>query len=225
MRQRSLHHVLNLSVLARLGIALFISTLCWWLAPAEFQPGTRLIAAWDGFCVAILVLTWVTITTADAAHIRRVATSEDPGRTWTFVAVLVAASASLFAVALLLKGIKTMQPTQQLAHVLVSVVAVLGSWLLLHTLFTLRYAHVYYSEDRATSPPDKLGGLEFPGAPPTTYWDFAYFAFVIGMTAQTSDTGVTSLRMRQLTLVHGILSFAFNTAVIALSVNVISSIL
>ena len=175
--------------------------------------------------MAILGLTWVAIATADSDQIRRVATAEDPGRTWSFVVVLCAAGASLFAVALLLGGLKKMQPTEQLEHVLVSVVAVLGSWLLLHTLFTLRYAHLYFSEDLTTSPPDKVGGLEFPGDPPTTYWDFAYYAFVIGMTAQTADTGVTSLRMRQLTLAHGILAFAFNTAVIALSVNVISSIL
>lgn len=224
-RQRSLRGVVNLSVLARLGIALLVSALSWWLAPDDFHPGTRAIMGWDGFCVAILTLTWVVIATADAADIRRVATSEDPGRTWSFVVVLAAAGASLFAVALLLGGLKQMKPSEQIEHVLVSVVAVLGSWLLLHTLFTLRYAHLYYSEDPATSPPDKLGGLEFPGAPPTTYWDFAYYAFVIGMTAQTADTGVTSLRMRQLTLAHGILAFAFNTAIIALSVNVISSVL
>ena len=224
-RQHYLLRVINLSVLARLGIALVVCALCWWLAPADFRLGTRAIAAWDGFCVAILGLTWVVIATADAAQIRRVATIEDPGRTWSFVVVLCAAGASLFAVALLLGGLKKMKPSEQLEHVLVSVVAVLGSWLLLHTLFTLRYAHVYFSEDPHASPPDKLGGLEFAGAPPTTYWDFAYYAFVIGMTAQTADTGVTSLRMRKLTLAHGILAFAFNTAVIALSVNVISSIL
>ena len=220
-----LHRISNLGVLPRLGIALVVGLAGAVLAPADFRLGTRVIAGWDGFCVSVLTLTWLTIATADAAHIRRVATSEDPGRTWTFVAVLLAAGASLLAVGLLLSGIKRMSPPEQLAHVLVSVVAVLGSWLLLHTLFTLRYAHVYYSEDHSTAPPDKLGGLEFAGAPPTTYWDFAYFAFVIGMTAQTSDTGVTSLRMRKLTLAHGILSFAFNTAVIALGVNVISSIL
>ena len=224
-RQRSLRQLASLSVLARLGVALSVSILCWWLAPADFRLGTRAIASWDGFCVAILVLTWVAIATADAAQIHRVATAEDPGRTWSFFVVLCATSASLFAVALLLGGLKKMQPSEQFEHVLVSVVAVLGSWLLLHTLFTLRYAHLYFSEDRTISPPDKLGGLEFAGAPPTTYWDFAYYAFVIGMTAQTADTGVTSLRMRKLTLAHGILAFAFNTAVIALSVNVISSIL
>lgn len=72
---------------------------------------------------------------------------------------------------------------------------------------------------------DLLGGLTFPGDPPTTYWDFAYFSFVIGMTAQTSDTGVTSLRTRRMVLVPGLLSFGFNTAVVALTINVLAGLI
>ncbi len=224
-RRRRLHRLVNLRALQRVGWALVGAALCVGLAPADFHLGTRVVAGWDGFCLVVLPLTWVTIATADAEHLRRVATSQDPGRTWTFVAVLLAAGASLFAVALLLSGIKALPPREQAAQVSVSVVAVGGAWLLLHTLFTLRYAHVYFSDDPNASPPAKRGGLQFPGAPPTRYWDFAYYAFTIGMTAQTSDTGVTSLRMRQLTLVHGLLSFIFNTAIVALGVNVVSSIL
>ena len=224
-RRRRLYRLMNLRALQRVGWALVGAALCAALAPADFHLGTRMVAGWDGFCLVVLLLTWVTIATADTEHLRRIATSQDPGRTGTFVAVLLAAGASLFAVALLLSGIKALPPREQAEQVVVSVVAVGGAWLLLHTLFTLRYAHVYFSADPTASPPDKLGGLQFPGDPPTRYWDFAYFAFTIGMTAQTSDTGVTSLRMRQLTLVHGLLSFAFNTAVVALGVNVVSSIL
>lgn len=220
-----LRWVLNLHALLRVALAVAAGLLCAWLAPADFRTATRVVTAWDGFCLAILALTWVAIFQADAAHLRRMAIRQDPGRTWTFVAVLLAAGASLFAVALLLRGIKELPHPEQIEQIVVSVVAVFGSWLLLHTLFTLRYAHAYYSENLATAPPDKLGGLQFPGAEPTTYWDFAYYAFTIGMTAQTSDTGVTSLQMRQLTLAHALLSFGFNTAVIALGVNVVSSIL
>ncbi len=202
---RRLHYLLwlaNLPALPRLGLALALGGLCAWLAPADFLRGTRCLAAWDGFCAGVLGLTWGTIATADAAHIRRVATHQDPGRTWMFVASLLGAMASLLAVGVLLSGL----PHLPRAHLLVSVGAVASLWLLLHTLFTLRYAHLYYSEDKATLAPDKLGGLDFPDAPPTTYWNFAYFAFVVGMTAQTSDTNVTSLRMRQLVLAHGLLS-------------------
>ena len=220
-----LQWAINLSTLQRGGLALVIGALCGWLAPPGSQAATRLITAWDGFCVVIIVLTWLTIFQADAAHIRRVATSQDPGRTWTFVALQLPIGASLFAVALLLQGIRKVPQPAQAAQVAVAVGAVLGSWVLLHTLFTMRYAHAYYSENPATVASDKLGGLQFPGVAPTTYWDFAYYAFTIGMTFQTSDIDVTSLQMRQLTLVHSLLAFGFNTAIIALGVNIISGIL
>lgn len=87
------------------------------------------------------------------------ATSQDSGRTWTFVSVLVTAGASLFTVALLLRGIKALPSREQAEQVSVSVVAVGGAWLLLVKLLTMRYAHVYFSEDPTASPPDKLGGL------------------------------------------------------------------
>lgn len=224
-RGRLLHRLVTLAALQRLCLALAVGGLCWALLPADFHRGTRLVASWDGFCWTLLGLTWVTIARADTAHLRRVATSENPGRVWLFVAVLGAAGASLLAVALLLRGVKALPADEQAEQVSVSVVAVAGAWLLLHTLFTLRYAHTYFREDPTASPPEQLGGLQFAGEPPTHYGDFAYFAFTIGMTAQTSDTGVTSLRMRQLTLLHGLLSFGFNTAIVALGVNVVSSIL
>ncbi|QKG55235.1 DUF1345 domain-containing protein [Hymenobacter sp. BRD128] len=221
-----MHRVLASPALHRFGGAIALGAGCAWLAPADFRPATRGVVAWDGFCLSILVLTWATIFTADAAYLRRVATRQDPGRTATFGAVVLAATASLLAVALLLHGLKELPHREQLEQVAVSVVAVLGAWFLLHTLFTLRYAHAYFSPDPGAEPgAAPRGGLAFAGAAPTTYWDFAYYAFTIGMTAQTSDTGVTSLQMRQLTLAHGLLSFGFNTAVIALGVNVVSSIL
>lgn len=224
--RRPLRRFLASPALHRFGGAVAIGTVFAWLAPADFRPATREVVAWDGFCLSLLALTWATIFTADAAYLRRVATRQDPGRTALFGAVVLAAAASLLAVGLLLHGLKDLPHSEQLEQVAVSVVAVLGSWLLLHTLFTLRYAHAYFSADPGADPAaDPRGGLAFAGAAPTTYWDFAYYAFTIGMTAQTSDTGVTTLPMRQLTLAHGLLSFGFNTAVIALGVNVVSSLL
>lgn len=222
---KAIQRLSHLRPLPRLGIALVVGGLCWWFAPTPLRPGTRFIAAWDGFALTALLLTWAVIATADTAHIRRLATTEDPGRAWTFVAVLVANTACLVAVALLLNGLKQLARSEQMEHLSLSVGAVVGAWLLLHTLFTLRYAHVYFSEDPSTQSADHLGGLEFTGAYPTTYWDFAYFAFTIGMTAQTADVAVGSLRMRKLVLLHGLLSFLFNTAVVALSINILSGIL
>jgi len=197
----------------------------YWLSPADFRLGTRVVLAWDGFSAAYLLLVWTLVATADTARLRQLATRQDPGHTLTFVAVLLAAGASLLAVVVLLNGLTNLSASERALRTAVSMGAVMASWLLLHTLFTLRYAHAYFSEDPTTSPPDLLGGLAFPGDAPTTYWDFAYFSFVIGMTAQTSDTGVTSLRMRRMVFVHGLLSFGFNTAVVALTINVLAGLI
>jgi len=97
------------------------------------------------------------------------------------------------------------------------------SWVLLHTLFSLHYAHVYYGDSDDDRVRDR--GLEFPQDRNPDYLDFAYFSFVIGMTSQVSDVQVKSKRMRRLTLIHGVMSFAFNTFILALFINTVSGLL
>jgi uncharacterized membrane protein len=218
-------HLLNLSARQRLLAAAAIAGVGWALLPAALLPATRLVAAWDLFCLCILGLLWAGTHHADAAHIRRMANRQDPGRTWTFVAVLVGSAASLGAVVLLLSNLPNLSRREVAYHVLLSAGAVVGAWLLVHSVFALRYAHVYFSEDTSTPVPDKIGGLDFPGAPPASYWDFAYFAFVVGSTAQTADVAVSSTRMRRLVMLHGLLAFGFNTSIVALTINLLAGIL
>jgi uncharacterized membrane protein len=218
-------HLLNLSARQRLLLAVAVGGAAWMLLPGSMQSATRLVAAWDMFCLSGLTLIWGGTRSADATHIRRVATRQDPGRTWAFVAVLVASTASLLAVVALLSGIATMRRSEVTVHVLLSIGAVVGAWLQLHAVFALRYAHQYYSENLATDPPDPWGGLDFPGGTPGNYWDFAYFSFVVGMTAQTADVAITTTPMRQLVMLHGLLAFAFNTSVVALTINLVAGLL
>jgi uncharacterized membrane protein len=218
-------HLLHLSARQRLLVAVAVGGAAWLLLPGTLQSSTRLVAAWDVFCLSSLTLIWAGTRQADVKHIRRMATRQDPGRTWAFIAVLVASTASLLAVVALLSDLATMRKSEITVHVLLSIGAVVGAWLQLHTVFALRYAHLYYSENLATDPPDALGGLDFPGGPPATYWDFAYFAFVVGMTAQTADVAISSTQMRQLVMLHGLLAFAFNTSVVALTINLVAGLL
>jgi uncharacterized membrane protein len=109
-------------------------------------------------------------------------------------------------------------------HVALSVMSVLFSWFLVHTLFALRYAHLYFLDARETTRAKVRGGLDFPGNESPAYIDFAYFSFVIGMTCQVSDVQVSSSSMRRLTLVHGLISFCFNTAILAMFVNIVASL-
>ena len=99
------------------------------------------------------------------------------------------------------------------------------SWALLHTVYSLHYGHIYYGDSDPSEQFSAEKGLEFPGDEEPDYVDFAYFSFVIGMTCQVSDVQVTSKRMRRLTLLHGIISFAFNTVILALLINTVSGLL
>ena len=109
-------------------------------------------------------------------------------------------------------------------HLLLAILTVVFSWLLMHGVFGLRYAHTYYG-DSDTAEGEHAGGLDFPGERLPDYRDFAYFSYVIGMTCQVSDVTVESRKMRRLVLLHGMLSFGFNTVILALTINTVSSLL
>jgi uncharacterized membrane protein len=98
----------------------------------------------------------------------------------------------------------------------------LSSWALIHTIYAFHYAHRYYRDEKH-NPSQQAGGLAFPGGADPDYMDFAYYSFVVGMTSQVSDVQVLSPKMRRLTLIHGVLAFIFNIAVLALSLNIIAS--
>lgn len=180
------------------------------------------IAAWNAFAGVILVLDWLTILTTPQRKIRERAQQEDLGRFLIFVFVVLAACAALFAVGFLIKAHKNQPGGHFFAHLLLTLSTVIASWALLHTVYSLRYAHAYYGDSDQPGVQQHAGGLVFPGDRPPSYFDFAYFSFVVGMTCQVSDVQITSRRMRRLTLVHSILSFGFNTIILALLINIVS---
>lgn len=220
--RRALHRLGNLPALLRLLLATLLAAVVYWLTPASQHVITRLVAAWDAFALLSLALLWAAVVTADADHIRVVVRTEDPGRVWSFVFILTASLASLLAVVALLDVMRTEQHGAPGRYVALSVAGVLTAWLLVHTLFTLRYAHLYYDPERDGGE----GGLLFPGpATEPDYLDFAYFAFVIGMTAQTADVSISGRTLRRVSLLHGLISFGFNTAVVALTVGAVANVL
>ncbi len=150
---------------------------------------------------------------------------QDVSRTVIFIFVLVAACAGLFAVGFLFFTNKGTQRPHFTLHLLITLLAVVSSWSLVHTVFGLRYAHTFYGDADDSVQKERAGGLLFPGDRLPDYMDFAYFSFVIGMTFQVSDVQITTREFRQLVLLHGILSFAFNTVILALTINTVSSML
>jgi uncharacterized membrane protein len=162
---------------------------------------------------------------ATPQNMRRFAQREYAGRLALFTLIVAAACASVLAIGFLLSDNKKGQPNSVIAlHVSLSVITIVGSWLLVHTMFALQYAYNYYQSSESHQ--DGLaGGLDFPDDREPDYWDFLYFSFVIGMTSQVSDIQTTSRFMRRLALIHGILSFFFNTTILAMTINIIAAII
>ena len=185
---------------------------------------TQLIAGWEAFAVTLVALAWIVICTKDPYQARRDASLQDSSATFLFVLVISAALASLLAVGLVLGSAKNLPPSGLAMHITLSVSAVVSSWWLVHTVFALRYAHIYFRDARKVERSAISGGLLFPGEGSPNYLDFAYFSFVVGMTCQVSDVQVCSSQVRTLVMVHGLISFAFNTAILAMFVNIIAGL-
>jgi len=181
------------------------------------------LATWDSFAVFSSLLAWLAIAITPQSHLRGHARAQDVSRLVIFGFVVTAACVALVAVGFLIRSHRSEMQSGITEPLTLTLGTVAISWILLHTIFSLHYAHVYYGDSDDDSVRDK--GLEFPQDPNPDYLDFAYFSFVIGMTCQVSDVQVTSKRMRRLTLIHAIMSFAFNTFILALLINTVSGLL
>ena len=209
----------------RLGLALVVTAvvgIVLW-ATGRFPWQTQVVSDWLAFALTTLILVWTTILNAHPRNFKHTARIQDSSRVVIFLLVITGALASLFAVLILLDFLEENPQQNPTQHIVLSMVAVVSSWVLVHTLFTLRYAHLYYGDNPSLNHP--IGGLDFPQEPEPDYLDFAYFSFIIGMTSQVSDVQITARRLRRLALLHGVLSFAFNTLIIALSINVVAGLL
>lgn len=183
------------------------------------ESTTRVMIGWDVFSACMLVISGLIFFSMHPKQIRVLARTEDAGRIVVFVIVLVATIGSLMGILLLLNNKNNWLLTRGV-ETFVFIAGVIFSWFLLHAIFTYRYALLYYG-DHPTNPEPGNVGLQIPNELWPDYLDFAYFAFVIGMTFQVSDIEISSRVIRRTALVHGILSFLFNTVIVALTINVI----
>ena len=193
------------------------------LLPATVSPLTRAIIGWDVGCLAFLGLAAAMFRGAGMPRIAADAAAQEEGEWTVFCLTIGAAVASFAAIVGQYSTVKTLPEGGRALHVGLLVLTLLLSWLMTHTLFALRYAHEYYTRSPGRSEVD--GGLVLPGGAPPDYWDFLYFALVLGMTFQVSDVQITSPGLRRLATVHGFLSFLFNTVILALSVNIGANLL
>lgn len=211
----------------RLYISLSISLVVFLAAYERFSAGTHFMITWLTYALSSLTLSWITILTSHPAEVKHDAHAQDSSRTLVFLFAVAAALASLFAIVILLKGSAENMKQDLANQIIIPFACVISSWWLVHTVFTLRYAHFYYCDMEKDDKHKKIkpGGLTFPEENEPDYLDFTYFAFVIGMTFQVSDVQITSKKIRRLAWMHGVLSFAFNTIIVALTINIISGLI
>ena len=189
------------------------------MLPDTLRLATRLILAWDLTSLLYIASTMHMISRSTVVDCHDHAALYDEGDWVILVLVIAAVAASFVCIAVELPALKAPNHSM-LRGVIVTGATVALSWTFTHTVFTLHYANVYYRPDE-----DGPGGLAFPGHRPPDYRDFLYYSFVIGCASQTGDVATVSRAMRHLTMIHGIVSFAFNTAILALTINVGASLL
>ncbi|AIY02306.1 hypothetical protein ART_2707 [Arthrobacter sp. PAMC 25486] len=185
---------------------------------------TGILGAWIyapavGWAVAALIYNstvWLAIAPMDAAQTATHAQEEDPGLRTPDLLILLAAIGSLAAVVLVMVGSTEVKGTGRFLLALLAMSATAMSWLMVHTLFTLRYAQIYYS--------GRPGGIGFNQEEPPQYTDIAYMAFSVGMTYQVSDTSITTRPMRSAVLRHSLLAFVFGTGILATTINLVVSL-
>jgi len=192
------------------------------VAVAVFAPldnlVPRVLAGWNAGGWLYLLLLAGKMWQAEIEGIKREAGIERESRIVVLVIVILGSFFTLLALLTQLIALKSEHGMDRNISAGLSFLTILLSWLLIHTVFAVYYAHEFHSEAKGGSR-GRGGGLKFPDDSTPDYLDFLYFSFVVGTTAQTSDVAVTSRAMRSVVMLHGILSFFFNTAVIALMVN------
>ncbi len=206
----------------RLMIAIAVSVIVFFCFRDSLTWPELALSCWIGCALTIIILNWIIMLTSHPREVKKIAKLQDSSRYFLFVFIITAAVVSLVAIVFLLKSSHGISAAAKNAHILLSISAVAVSWWLVHTVFTSRYAHMYYDTDTDDGKILPGGGLQFPDTEDPDYLDFVYFAFVVGMTFQVSDVVITHRSIRRLCLVHSLISFIFNTLIVALSINVIS---
>lgn len=186
-------------------------------APFTLTSGAVLIG-WDTAAACYLAWTWVIVWRLDPRRTERLAKREDPSRAVAELLILGAGTAQLVAVGFALVKAGHASGGMKAYLIALGVLSVVLSWIMVHTVYMLRYARAYVGAE----PP---GGIDFGGDEAPSYIDFAYFAFTIGMTFQVSDTTITAGAIRRLTLRHALLSYLFGAVLLGLVINVVATLL
>lgn len=212
---------LRMHPLQRVSLSLAITIAAFFIIRSYDVSNTILSALlWNIFSVTYIITSWIIFYTRPVEDIEKLANKEDGSRMFVLISVLVSSFASMFTVLLLMLSAGK-SSGQGMANIILSITGIMTSWVMLHTIFTFHYAHLYYSKVKGNP---TVSGLDFPEEKKPDYIDFAYFSFIIGMTFQVSDVQINSRLIRRTALAHSLLAFALNTFVVALTINLIAGL-
>ena len=201
----------------RLLISVLLGLVVMLVVPAA--PITRMLIGWDvGVLIYLAAAAVVMTRCSSVSEMQTNAAAQDEGGFAILILSIAAAVASLGAIFAELSTIERTSPSYGL-YIALAIGTVVLSWAFTHTIFALHYAHAFYGEHLRKS------GLRFPGDGQPDYWDFVYFAFVIGMTFQVSDVAITHKSIRRMVVAHGALSFFFTAAIISVTVNIAANVI
>lgn len=187
------------------------------------RPSTDVILGWDAMSLTFIVSMLLSMAQHTPADIRARAARDDEGRGAILALILVAAGVSIAASGLELHLAKQTHGVWKVADVALAFVTVALSWTMMQLIFAIHYAHDYYDANEQACGVD-TEGLLFPGGEPPDYWDFLHFSIVIGVASQTADIAFTSKGLRRLGTVHSLVAFAFNTVIVALTINLVAGL-
>lgn len=211
-------------LIGSIGAALVITAiLAIW--PNTLALTTRVILAWDAGVLCFLALITQMMCSCGVAYIQARAARQDEGQGLVLGLAILAATAAVIAIGVELRLAKEVHGLERSIRVLIAFTTMALSWAFVHAIFALHYAHEYYAPDRTEEDDEALRcGLRFPGGQLPDYWDFVHFALVIGVASQTGDIEFTSRRQRHIGTIHCVVSFIFNTMVLALTINLLAGL-
>jgi len=215
----------NLDSRSRLGLSIMVGMAAFNTMPDSMHIDIKILAAWISGVLCFLMLFVLMANSATPEKTNYLAQGKEAQHSVTFFLVMVTACTSIFAIGLMESNNQNIPRAMLAVKVSLSLIAVLCSWFLTHTVFALHYATSYYRQELISKKAEYAKGLDFPGKEEPDFWDFMYFSFTIGMTAQTSDVSITSLSIRKLVLGHAVVSFLFYMVILASSVNVVSGLI
>lgn len=211
----------------RLAIGIVAAIAVFLVEPAAWTRVTRLLIAWNAGTILYIALNMVAIAVATPKTIRWRASLTDEGKWAILVLTTLAAAASMGAIFAELGVTKHLEGLEKGLHLGLAGLTIVSAWVFIHMTFALHYAHEYFDETKSEEgEKTKLaGGVNFPDTDEPDYWDFLYFSFIIGVASQTADVSISSKAMRRTSLAHSVLSFFFNSAILALTINIAAGLI